>query len=72
MRPRPDAAENGQPRLPLGGRRVASMRPRPDAAENRHVRPVVRPAEVASMRPRPDAAENARSVEHTADLSVLQ
>ena len=58
MRPRPDAAENGEG----GGRRRAgrraSMRPRPDAAENG--RPIGEAAArlQASMRPRPDAAEN--------------
>ena len=34
MRPRPDAAENGNKRKGRFTGRVASMRPRPDAAEN--------------------------------------
>ena len=58
MRPRPDAAENGDlPALDVAFVN-ASMRPRPDAAENplRHAAAV--PLRVASMRPRPDAAEN--------------
>ena len=34
MRPRPDAAENGNRAKARDEARVASMRPRPDAAEN--------------------------------------
>ena len=34
MRPRPDAAENGNKARPASGEYEASMRPRPDAAEN--------------------------------------
>ena len=58
MRPRPDAAENGdRGRLGRRGHR-ASMRPRPDAAENGRRHHVRVGGAAASMRPRPDAAEN--------------
>ena len=37
MRPRPDAAENGEQHDAFTAADVASMRPRPDAAENREM-----------------------------------
>ena len=59
MRPRPDAAENGERPQDAAVEANASMRPRPDAAENnRRDRSAGAVVVLASMRPRPDAAEN--------------
>ena len=62
MRPRPDAAENGESGRLEADDGGASMRPRPDAAENAIEAERGGPVVQASMRPRPDAAENYRHV----------